>query len=105
MREVVSVAVPTLTKAQNQAFAAILDEAAGSIAPRLGELVKGILEEYRRFTPERLHSQICGVIGGYLNNAAGMVVRQLEEQGDMSKSDTNEFPARSVMVEIVEPTG
>jgi len=102
--EVVSIAVPTLTKARNQALAAILDEVAESIAPGLGELVKGILEEYRRFTPERLHSQICGVIGGYLNNAVGMVVGQLEEQGNMSESDTDGSPARSVLVEVAEST-
>ena len=102
--EVVSLAVLTLTKARNQALAAILDEVSESIAPGLGELAQGILEEYKRFTPERLHSQICGVIGGYLNNAVGMVVGQLEEQGNMPESDTDESPARSVMVEVAEPT-
>lgn len=96
--ETVSLAVPLLTQAQDRTLTGLLDEVAESVAPQLSDLTRGILEAYRGFAPPRLHGQIKGVIGGYLNNAAGMVVGELEEQGIMQRPGPDELHARSVMV-------
>ncbi|MFA6110352.1 MAG: sigma-70 family RNA polymerase sigma factor [Candidatus Latescibacterota bacterium] len=98
-------AVPLLTQRQNETLASLLNEVAATVAPNLVALVEGVQDAFRGFTPPRLHEQIKGVIGSHLNNAVGIVVGKLEEQGAMQKPRPEEVLAKSVVVTMTDSSG
>ena len=97
----IQLAVPLLSEKEDERLGSLLDEVAESFAPPLSQLVEGVLDAHRSFTPPRLHEQIRGVIGGYLNNMAGMIVGQLEEQQVMQAPNPEEVQAKSVFATMM----
>ena len=97
----VLLAVPLLTRAQEARLAELMDEVGAPLGPQLAEFTQSVAASYKKFTPERLHGQIRGVVGSALHNLVGMVVGHLEARGAVERSPGDRPHAKSVMVERV----
>jgi RNA polymerase sigma-70 factor, ECF subfamily len=87
--------IPIFTRSRDRDLSELVADVASSIIPDLIELLENVLKAYLSFTPQRLHDQITGNIGGYLHDLVGMVTERFVDRSAM-KMDS---PCR--LVELV----
>lgn len=68
-----------------------------NIAVIVEKLVLFVYESFRLHVPERLHSQITGILGGYLHSLVGFIVNELQSRGVLAPISENGILTANIM--------
>lgn len=78
-------------------FTAIFDKDKQEIALIVEKLVLAIYDGFKACVPERLHSQITGVFGSYLNSLVGFTVNELQNCGVLVNVEEDSILTANIM--------